>query len=45
MNNLNTIRMGEGGEGWLGGPSWSPGGGASSARPYGSSGLVPVFMA
>ena len=27
---LITIRRGEGGEGWLGGPLWSPGGGACS---------------
>jgi hypothetical protein len=44
MNNLITIRRGEGGSVGKGGPLWSPVGGASS-RPYGSSGLVPVFMA
>jgi hypothetical protein len=30
MNNLTNTRRGEGGEGWLGGPLWSPVGGACS---------------
>jgi hypothetical protein len=32
-NYLTNVRRGEGGEGWLGGPSWSPAGRGEARLP------------